>query len=475
MTTAGTASKEPLTHFAKVWTPHVVDTLPGGPDIVAIDMHLIHEVTSLQAFEQLDRRGLRVRRPEKTLAVMDHVVPARGGSAAAWTSLASNYVARLTENCGAHGVALLPYGDGRQGIVHIVGPELGMTLPGTTIVCGDSHTSTHGALGAIAFGIGTTQVAHVFATQALLADRPKTMEVEITGRLTEGTSSKDLALALISTFGNQGGAGHAVEFRGPAVSALSIEARMTLCNMGIEFGARMAMIAPDERTISYVQQTQFRPTGAAWDEAVSHWRSLGTDDGAVFDKTLMLDASRVTPYVSWGTTPAHSAPIDGVIPDPSVMADEASSAAATRALAYMQLTPGTRLRDVKIDAAFVGSCTNGRLEDLRAAAQVLRGRHIAPHVTGLAVPGSMTVKARAEEEGLDEIFRSAGFDWGDASCSMCVAANGDVLAPGTRSVSTTNRNFEGRQGTGSRTHLMSPASVAASAVAGHVAEPGDLS
>lgn len=460
----------PRTLVAKIWDAHVAESMPGGPDVLAVDLHLIHEVTSLQAFGQLEARGLRVAHPERTVGVMDHVVPIRPGGG--WTPRATEFTRQLTANCSRHGIPCLPYGDRRQGIVHVVGPELGLTRPGLTVVCGDSHTSTHGALGAIAFGIGTTQVAHVLATQSLLADRPKTMDVQITGTLAPGVTSKDLALALIAGHGNRGGSGYAVEFRGDTVGALSIEARMTLCNMGIEFGSRMNIVAPDETTLSYLRTRPARP--ADWDAAFAAWSALRTDDGARFDRSLTLDAGAVPPHVSWGTTPSQSADLGGRVPDPASFGDEEAATSARRALAYMGLTPGTRLSDVRIDAAFIGSCTNSRIEDLRAAADVLRGRTVARGVTAVTVPGSMSVKAQAEAEGLDEIFRKAGFSWNDAGCSLCIAANGDVIPAGSRCASTTNRNFEGRQGTGARTHLMSPASVAASAVAGRLVAPAEL-
>lgn len=453
----------PATLFAKIWQPHVVATMEDGPDVLAIDLHLIHEASSLQAFDELRRRGLTARYPERALGITDHVVPVTGS----WTPQAREWAELLRTNCASLGIPCLPYGHRRQGIVHVAGPELGLTRPGMTLVCGDSHTSTHGALGAVAFGIGTTQAAHVLATQSLLVNRPKTMEVRIDGRLRPGAVSKDIALALIGRHGNLAAAGHAVEFRGTVVQALSAEARMTLCNMGIELGARMAMIAPDETTIDYLRRTP-RPPDSAEEE---RWRALRSDDGASFDARLTLDAGSVTPHVTWGTTPAHAVPLDGAVPDPRSLDDPDLAA---RALAYMGLAPGTPMGSIAIDAAFIGSCTNSRIEDLRAAAGVLHGRTVAPGVTALVAPGSMSVKAQAEAEGLDEVFRAAGFAWGSAGCSLCIAANGDVVPAGARCASTTNRNFEGRQGVGSRTHLMSPASVAASAVAGRLVEPGSL-
>jgi 3-isopropylmalate/(R)-2-methylmalate dehydratase large subunit len=439
----------PKTLFAKVWEPHVVDRLDDGPDVLAIDLHLIHEVTSLDAFELLNRRGLKTRHPERTLGVADHIVPITTD----WTPRGRDWAQTLERNCAEHGIPHLPYGHAKQGIAHVIGPELGLSRPGMTIACGDSHTSTHGALGAVAFGIGTTQVAHVLASQALLINRPKTMEIRVDGTLRPGAASKDLALALLARYGNLAAAGHAVEYRGSAIEALSAEARMTLCNMGIELGARMSMIAPDAVTAAYL--------GGPVDPG------LTTDDGADFDARLTLHAGDVRPYVTWGTTPAQSVPLGSRVP---AAGDEATQ----RALTYSGLVPGAAIADTTIDAAFIGSCTNGRIEDLRAAAEVLRGRHVARGVRAVVAPGSMTVRARAEEEGLDQVFRAAGFEWGRAGCSLCIAANGEVIPAGARCASTTNRNFEGRQGTGSRTHLMSPASVAASAVAGRLISAEEL-
>lgn len=469
--TASSSSKCPRTLVDKIWDGHVVESLADGPDVLAIDLQLIHEVTSRQAFEQLAARGAKVAHPERTLAVMDHVVPVtRSGNG--WTDAARDYARVLFQNCQHHGVPCLPYLDRRQGIVHVIGPELGLTLPGMTLVCGDSHTSTHGALGAIAFGIGTTQVAHVLATQSLLAFRPRTMEVVFTGCMRLGVTSKDLALALIADHGNLGGVGHAIEFRGKVVEALSIEARMTLCNMGIEFGSRMNLVAPDATTVSYLETTPHAPVrGGSAPEA---WADLRTDDGASFDASLTLDASNVRPRVSWGTSPVQSTELGGEIPDPEAAGDPEAVASAQRALAYMGLTPGTRLRDVKVDAAFIGSCTNSRIEDLRDAARILRGHKVAGGVVAVAVPGSMQVKQQAEAEGLNRVFQEAGFSWNTAGCSLCIAANGEVIPAGWRCASTTNRNFEGRQGTGARTHIMSPASVAASAVAGRLVGPEEL-
>jgi 3-isopropylmalate/(R)-2-methylmalate dehydratase large subunit len=453
----------PTTLFAKVWEPHVVDRLDDGPDVLAIDLHLIHEVTSLRAFELLAERGLKTRHPERTLGVADHIVPVTGE----WTARGKTWADTLAANCESHGIPHLPYGHPKQGIVHVIGPELGLTRPGSTIACGDSHTSTHGALGAIAFGIGTTQVAHVLATQSLLINRPKTMEIRVDGTLRPGVTSKDVALAMLARYGNLAAAGHAIEYRGSAVESMSAEARMTLCNMGIELGARMTMIAPDEITAMYLRASTALTASTGLKAPVGP--GLRTDDGAAFDARLTLDAAGVPPYVSWGTTPAQSVPLGGRVPD---LTDDDDS--TKRAVEYSRLVPGTPIADITIDAAFIGSCTNGRIEDLRAAAEVLRGRHVAPGVRAVVAPGSMAVKALAEAEGLADIFRMAGFAWGTAGCSLCIAANGDVIPAGGRCASTTNRNFEGRQGTGSRTHLMSPASVAASAVAGRLISAEEL-
>lgn len=462
----------PTTAFDKVWDAHVVDSLPGGPDVLAIDLHLLHEVTSVEAFDVLAERGLTVRQPDRTLAVMDHIVPSRLDPDA-WTELGRTFTRDLRANCSAHGVPLLGHGDSRQGIVHVVGPELGLTLPGHTIVCGDSHTSTHGAIGAVAFGIGTSQLGHVLATQALLVDRPQTMRITIEGRPGKGATSKDVVLALIGRYGNQFGSGYAVEYAGSTVRAMSIEQRMTLCNMSIEFGARMGLVAPDAVTLDYLAERPLRLTGEAWDRGCAYWMSLATDPEAVFDREVTLDVAGLAPFVTWGTSPAHAAPLDATVPELATIPEERREL-AVRALEYMDLTPGTPLRTIAIDAAFIGSCTNGRIEDLRAAAEVLRHRHVAPGVQAVVVPGSLSVRAQAEAEGLDVVFREAGFDWRGTGCSMCVAGNGDVLPPGARAASSTNRNFEGRQGTGARTHLMSPACVAASAVTGHLAGPADV-
>ena len=448
------------TLFEKVWDSHVVRSAPGEPDLLYVDLHLVHEVTSPQAFEGLRLAGRAVRRPDLTLAVEDHNVPTTDGPVADPVSRAQ--LEALRKNCAEAGIRLFARGAAEQGIVHVVAPERGLTQPGMTVVCGDSHTSTHGAFGALAFGIGTTEVEHVLATQTLPVSRPRSMAVEVDGALPYDTSAKDLALAIVATLGTGGGAGHVVEYRGPAVRALSMEGRMTVCNMSIEAGARAGMVAPDETTYAYLRGRPHAPKD--FDAAVEEWSSLATDPGAAFDTVVRLDASEVRPFVTWGTNPAQAVPVDGVVPDGD-----------PHALAYMGLTPGTAMRDVRVDAVFVGSCTNARLSDLRAAAEVVRGRRVAAGVRALVVPGSMLVKQQAESEGLDRAFTDAGFEWRSAGCSMCLGMNPDVLAPGERCASTSNRNFEGRQGPGGRTHLVSPAVAAATAVAGHFATPADLS
>ncbi len=456
----------------KVWDAHVVRRADGEPDLLYIDLHLVHEVTSPQAFDGLRLAGRGVRRPDLTLATEDHNVPTDSLVIADPVSLTQ--VETLRANCGEFGIRLLPMGDAGQGIVHVIGPQLGITQPGMTIVCGDSHTSTHGAFGALAFGIGTSEVEHVLATQTLPLVRPRTMAVTVTGALQPGVTSKDLVLALIAQVGTGGGQGHVVEYRGPAVQALSMEARMTVCNMSIEWGARAGMIGPDATTFSYLQGRAHAPAGDAWDQAVAYWSSLATDDDAVFDVEVVLDASTVTPFVTWGTNPAQGAALNDRVPDPATMPVGSEQEAATRALAYMGLTAGTPMNEIAVDTVFLGSCTNGRLEDLRAAADVVRGRKVADQVRALVVPGSMLVKLQAEQEGLDVVFRDAGFEWRNAGCSMCLGMNPDILQPGERSASTSNRNFEGRQGRGGRTHLVSPPVAAASAVTGRLTAPADL-
>ena len=457
----------------KVWDAHVVHRAEGEPDLLWIDLHLVHEVTSPQAFDGLRLAGRPVRRPDCTLATEDHNVPTLDLDRPIADLTSRTQVETLRRNCAEFGVPLLPLGSRGQGIVHVVGPQLGLTQPGATVVCGDSHTSTHGAFGALAFGIGTSEVEHVLATQTLPLARPRTMAVTVSGRLRDGATAKDLVLALIAQVGTGGGAGHVVEYRGEAVRALSVEERMTVCNMSIEWGARAGMIAPDETTFAWLQDRPHAPTGEDWDAAVAHWRTLRSDDDAVFDSEVHLDASAVEPFVTWGTTPAQGVPLSGAVPDPEHL-PEHERPAALRSLEYMDLKPGTAMRDVALDAVFVGSCTNGRLPDLRAAAEVVRGRRVADGLRALVVPGSVLVKEAAEAEGLDRVFADAGFEWRGAGCSMCLGMNPDVLRPGERAASTSNRNFEGRQGPGGRTHLVSPQVAAASAVAGHLASPADL-
>jgi 3-isopropylmalate/(R)-2-methylmalate dehydratase large subunit len=457
----------------KIWAAHVVRSgVDGEPDLLYIDLHLVHEVSSPQAFEGLRLSGRAVRRPDLTLATEDHNVPTDALSIVDPASRAS--VQALRRNCAEFGVPLRPLGDDRQGIVHVIAPEQGLTLPGMTIVCGDSHTSTHGAFGALAFGIGTSEVEHVLATQTLPQARQRTMAVTVTGRLPAGVGAKDLVLALIARVGTAGGRGHLVEYRGEAVRALPMEARMTLCNMSIEFGARAGMVAPDETTVDYLRGRPSAPSGVDWDAAVGYWRGLASDPDAGYDREVVLAGGDIAPYVTWGTNPAQGVPLDGAVPDPAALAPGAGRDAAERALSYMDLAPGTPMRAIGVDAVFLGSCTNSRLSDLRAAADVLRGRRVAAGVRMLVVPGSMAVKRAAEAEGLDEVFRAAGADWRNAGCSMCLGMNPDVLRPGERCAATSNRNFEGRQGPRSRTHLVSPPVAAATAVAGHLAGPADL-
>jgi 3-isopropylmalate/(R)-2-methylmalate dehydratase large subunit len=463
----------------KLWDSHVVRSAPGEPDLLYIDLHLVHEVTSPQAFDGLRLAGRRVRRPDLTLATEDHNTPTDytlplAGAASIKDEVSRTQIETLRKNCADFGIRLYPMGDAEQGIVHVIGPQLGITQPGMTIVCGDSHTSTHGAFGALAFGIGTSQVEHVLATQTLPMDRPKTMAVTVDGDLPEGVTPKDVVLALITKTGTGGGQGYMVEYRGSTFARMSMEGRMTVCNMSIEWGARAGMVAPDETTFEYLRGRDFAPRGAEWDAAVEYWQSLRTDEDAVFDAEVTLDASALTPFVTWGTNPGQGAPLGSVVPDPSSFEDESDRRAAEKALLYMDLRPGTPLRDVAVDTVFLGSCTNGRIEDLRAAASVLRGRRIADGVRLLVVPGSMRVRKQAEEEGLDRVFVQAGGEWRQAGCSMCLGMNPDQLRPGERSASTSNRNFEGRQGKGGRTHLVSPLVAAATAVTGHLSSPADL-
>ena len=458
----------------KVWDAHVVRRAEGEPDLLYVDLHLVHEVTSPQAFEGLRLAGRRVRRPDLAIATEDHNVPTTDIGRPIADPVSRTQVETLRRNCAEFGIRLHPMGDANQGIVHVIGPQLGLTQPGMTVVCGDSHTSTHGAFGALAFGIGTSEVEHVLATQTLPLARLKTMAVTVEGDLPPGATAKDLVLAVIARIGTGGGQGHVIEYRGSAVRALSMEGRMTVCNMSIEAGARAGMVAPDETTFAYLQGRPHAPKDADWDDAVAYWRSLRTDDDATFDTEVRLDAADITPYVTWGTNPAQGVPLGANVPDPAAMIDAAAREAAERALAYMGLRAGTPMREVTVDTVFIGSCTNGRIEDLRAAAEVLRDQRVAGGVRVLVVPGSMAVKAQAESEGLDAVFTAAGAQWRSAGCSMCLGMNPDTMASGERSASTSNRNFEGRQGRGSRTHLVSPAVAAATAVAGHLAAPTDL-
>ncbi|MGW1540141.1 3-isopropylmalate dehydratase large subunit [Streptomyces sp. NPDC002309] len=461
-----------LTLAEKLWRSHVVRDIDEHTDLLYIDLHLLHEVTSPQAFEGLRLAGRRVRRPESTLAVEDHNVPTH--PALVLDEGGRTQISALRRNCAEHDIELYSLGDGRQGIVHVVGPELGLVQPGVLVVCGDSHTSTHGALGALAFGVGTSDVEHVLATQTLAVPRPRTMAVEFLGLPPEGTTAKDVVLALIARIGTDGGQGHLIEYRGAAVRAMSMESRMTLCNMSIEAGARAGMVAPDDTTLAYLKGRPHAPTGQAWEDATAHWRTLVTDESAVFDRVVEIDLSALAPQVSWGTNPGHTVALDDAVPAPDAFDDPAERATAERALAYMGLRPGTRMRDVAVDTVFLGSCTNGRIEDLRAAAVVLRDRRVSPGVRMLVVPGSGRVRAQAEEEGLHEVFLAAGAEWRLPGCSMCLGMNADRLAGSERVASTSNRNFEGRQGDRARTHLVSPAVAAATAVAGRFAAPQDL-
>ncbi len=465
----------PRTLYDKIWQAHVVREAPGEPALLYIDRHLIHEATSAQAFAGLEAAGRKVRRPDLTFAVMDHSVSTKNRDLPLVDDNARVQFEALANNCRKHGIRLFDMFSRNQGIVHIIGPELGITQPGLTIVCGDSHTSTHGAFGALAFGIGTSEVEHVFATQCLLQDRSRTMHVNYKGKRPRGVSSKDMILALIGKIGIGGGTGHVIEYAGEAIRALSMDARMTICNMSIEGGARAGMVAPDDTTFAYLEGRPFVPRGKEFDDAVARWKELASDPGASFDMTVELDATQIAPQVTWGTNPGMVTSVTGRVPDPNSFADPDAQKAATRALEYMALEPGTAMTDIPVDRVFIGSCTNARLEDLRAAARVVAGKHIAQNLkAALVVPGSRVVKAKAEEEGLDRVFRDAGFEWRDAGCSMCIAMNDDVLPPGERSASTSNRNFEGRQGKGSRTHLVSPIMAAAAAIAGHFVDVRDL-
>ena len=458
----------------KVWDRHVVRSADGEPDLLFIDLHLVHEVTSPQAFDGLRMAGRTVRHPELTVATEDHNVPTVDIDQPIADPVSRTQIQTLRSNCDEFGVRLYPMGDPGQGIVHVIGPEKGLTLPGMTVVCGDSHTSTHGAFGALAFGIGTSEVEHVLATQSLPQQRPGTLAVTVDGTLPEGSTAKDVILAVIGRLGTGGGIGSIIEYRGEVIRSLSMEGRMTVCNMSIEAGARAGLIAPDDTTFEYLQGRDHAPSGSDWDAAVADWLTLATDDDAVFDREIVLDGADIVPHVSWGTNPGQVIRMDSTIPDPDSFEEPSQREAASRALDYMGLTAGTHIRDVAVDTVFIGSCTNGRIEDLRAVADVARGRRVADGMRTLVVPGSWAVKAEAEAEGLSEVFIEAGFDWREPGCSMCLAMNPDKLAAGERCASTSNRNFEGRQGRGGRTHLVSPAVAAATAIAGRFATPADL-
>jgi 3-isopropylmalate/(R)-2-methylmalate dehydratase large subunit len=458
----------------KVWDRHVVHAADGEPDLLFIDLHLVHEVTSPQAFDGLRVAGRPVRRPDLTVATEDHNVPTADVDQPIADPVSRRQVEALRANCAEFGVQLHSMGDPGQGIVHVIGPEMGLTLPGMTVVCGDSHTSTHGAFGALAFGIGTSEVEHVLATQTLPQQRPGTLAVTVDGTLPAGSTAKDVILAIIGELGTGGGIGSVIEYRGDVIRSLSMEGRMTVCNMSIEAGAKAGLIAPDDTTFAYLEGRAHAPSGADWDAAVADWRSLATDDDAVFDREIVLDGADIGPHVSWGTNPGQVAPLDAAVPDPDSFDDPAARESAARALEYMGLTAGTPIRDIPVDTVFIGSCTNSRIEDLRAAAAVAEGRRVKDGVRTLVVPGSGAVKAQAEAEGIPEVLTAAGFDWREPGCSMCLAMNPDKLTAGERCASTSNRNFEGRQGRGGRTHLVSPAVAAATAIAGSFATPADL-
>ncbi len=464
-----TTPNTPRTLFEKVWQQHLVAEPAGEPSLIYIDLHLVHEVTSPQAFDGLRLAGRKLRRPDRTVATVDHNVPTSSIADRLHIvdQIASRQIEALRKNCADFGIEFFDVQSPDQGIVHIIGPELGLTKPGMTIVCGDSHTSTHGAFGALAFGIGTSEVEHVMATQTLPQSKPQTFRISVEGTLPTGVTAKDIVLHIIGEIGTAGATGHVIEYAGSAIRALSMEGRMTICNMSIEAGARAGMIAPDATTFAYLKGRRFSPAGAAWDEAVRHWSELVTDEGAIFDRELTINAADITPTVSWGTSPGMVTGVKSTVPLADPTASEADQKAFERALEYMGLEPGTPIEEIKIDAAFLGSCTNARIEDLRAAAAVVRGYHVATSVRAMVVPGSQAVKAQAEQEGLDQIFKTAGFDWREPGCSMCLGMNPDILSPGERCASTSNRNFEGRQGRGGRTHLVSPQMAAAAAIAGH--------
>jgi len=458
----------------KVWHNHVVRSAEGEPDLLYIDLHLVHEVTSPQAFDGLRAAGRPVRRPDLTVATEDHNIPTIDVDKPIADPVSRAQVEALRKNCAEFGVPLYSLGNVEQGIVHVVGPQMGLTQPGMTIVCGDSHTSTHGAFGALAFGIGTSEVEHVLATQTLPLKPFKTMAINVDGHLPEGVSAKDIILAVIAKIGTGGGQGYVLEYRGSAIRGLSMEGRMTVCNMSIEAGARAGMIAPDQTTFDYVEGREKAPSGQEWDDAVAYWKTLFTDDDAEFDAVVDIDATTLTPFVTWGTNPGQGLPLSASVPSPEDATDDVDRVAIERALEYMDLTPGTPLRDVAVDTVFIGSCTNGRIEDLRVAADILRGRKVKDGMRLMVVPGSARVRLQAESEGLDQVFLEAGGEWRGAGCSMCLGMNPDKLTPGERSASTSNRNFEGRQGPGGRTHLVSPAVAASTAVTGHLSSPADL-
>ncbi len=465
----------PRTLFAKIWDDHVVRTLEDGTDLIWIDRHLTHEVTSPQAYDGLRLAGRRLRRPDLTLAVPDHNVPTTDRRLPILDPMSKAQLDALTANCAEFGVEMIAIDAPEQGIVHVIGPELGFTLPGVTLVCGDSHTATHGAFGALAFGIGASEVEHVFATQTLLLRRPKAMEVRVTGALGFSISAKDVAMAIVGRLGTAGGTGYSIEYTGDVIRALSMEGRMTVCNMAIEAGARAGLVAPDDKTFAYVHGRPRAPKGADWDAALAYWRTLPTDAGAVYDSAIEIDGGTIAPLVTWGTSPEDVVAIGGTVPDPASFADEGKRSAAAKSLDYMGLTPGTRMQDVAVENVFIGSCTNSRIEDLRVAAEVARGRRVAAGVKqALVVPGSGLVKRQAEAEGLDRIFIEAGFDWREPGCSMCLGMNPDQVPAGERCASTSNRNFVGRQGVGARTHLLSPAMAAAAAVTGRLTDVREL-
>jgi 3-isopropylmalate/(R)-2-methylmalate dehydratase large subunit len=455
------------TLFEKIWDAHVVYHEPGTPALLYIDCHLVHEVTSPQAFEGLRLSNRKARRPDLTFATMDHNVPTSDRSLPILDATSKTQIETLERNCREFGIKLYGLDDPRQGIVHVIGPELGITQPGTVIVCGDSHTSTHGAFGALAFGIGTSEVEHVLATQCLMQSKPRTFRIKASGKLPRGVTAKDIALSIIRSIGTDGATGYVIEYAGEAVASLTMEERMTLCNMTIEAGARAGMIAPDDATYAYLEGREFAPKGKEFDDAVEYWRTLPTDDEALFDRELEIEVSSLAPQVSWGTSPGMVIDATEMIPDPESFADENARKAARMAIQYMGLAPGTPVQEIKLDRIFIGSCTNSRIEDLRAAASVVKGKRVDSQVSAMVVPGSQSVKRQAEAEGLDEIFKQAGFDWRESGCSMCLGMNPDILKPGERCASTSNRNFEGRQGRGGRTHLVSPQMAAAAAIAGH--------